>query len=179
MEKWFALKNSATQAHLLKLSARKAPSMRKRHQEEEQDVLAQRKLILEQHHQHQEALKQARVAKKDNIVRQIQRHAGPCRTPADVDRLLGELHLQRERKEALQLESNYHKIVLGVRSPLLRASPSVQVLADNLKQYLRQHMEGPPLKTMMQVRKFCQKHHHLHKIKLILNGYKWFLTVLH
>ena len=145
MEKWFALKNSATQAHLLKLSARKAPSMRKKHQEEEQDVLIQRKLIPEQHHQHQEALKQARVAKKDNIVRWIQRHAGPCHTPADVDRLLGELHFQRELKKALQLESNCHKTVLGVGSPLLRASPSVQVLADNLKQYLQQHMDGPPL----------------------------------
>ena len=51
MEKWFALKDGQTQAQPLKLSGKKAPETRNRHQEEEQAVLAQRTNILDQRHQ--------------------------------------------------------------------------------------------------------------------------------
>ena len=137
MDRWFAAKSEETQSQLLKLSAKKAPELRRKHREMEKEVTAQRRLALQQHHQQMVERKAALSRRKDAISRQLQQHSGPCRTPADVDRLLQRFQLQRERKSALQAEISYHKVVLEQKSPLLRTSQlSVDGLADNLRQYL-------------------------------------------
>ena len=137
MDRWFAAKSEETQNQLLKPSVKKAPELRRKHREMEKEVTAHRRLALQQHHQQMEERKAALSRRKDAISRQLQQHSGPCRTPADVDRLLQRFQLQRERKSALQAEINYHKVVLERKSPLLRTSQlSVDGLADNLRQYL-------------------------------------------
>ena len=144
MDKWFCKKDPEAQKQLLKLSAKKGPGLRKKHREEDREVTRQRKIILQQHRQQQEEREKTLAQKKAEIIRKLQDHAGPCRTPADVDRMIQQLHLQRQRKEALQLEINYHKTVLGVKSPLLRTSQGVNGLVDSLKQYLQHLADQDP-----------------------------------
>ena len=104
-------------------------------------LLAQTRLILEQNKQRHEDQKMALMRKKNDIIRSLQQHRGPCQTPDDVDHLLQRFGLQRERRAALQAEMNYHKVVLGVKSPLLRtALPSIVRLAENLRNYLEGHV---------------------------------------
>ena len=146
------------QGKLLKLSARHGKELRRRRRQDEHDVVAQTRLILEQNKQRHEDQKMALMRKKNDIIRSLQQHRGPCQTPDDVDHLLQRSGLQRERRAALQAEMNYHKVVLGVKSPLLRtalpsivrlgvkspllrtALPSIVRLAENLRNYLEGHV---------------------------------------
>ena len=104
-------------------------------------MLLPRQLILEQNKQRHEDQKMALMQKKNDIIRSLRQHRGPCQTPDDVDHLLQRFGLQWERRAALQAEMNYHKVVLGVKSPLLRtALPSIVRLAENLRNYLEGHV---------------------------------------
>ena len=142
MEKWFSKKQPASQKQILKCAAKKGPEFRKWHRQEERDVIVQQKLILHECHQKHKELKRAQARKKDEIVRKVQQHSGPCKTPADVDRMLQRFHLQRERTEALKLEMKYSKVILGFKSPLLKTTQTYQRLADNLKHFLKEQMAG-------------------------------------
>ena len=141
MDRWFSGKSEEAQGKLLKLSARHGKELRRRHRQDEHDVVAQTRLILEQNKQRHEDQKMALMQKKNDIIRSLRQHRGPCQTPDDVDHLLQRFGLQRERRAALQAEMNYHKVVLGVKSPLLRtALPSIVRLAENLRNYLEGHV---------------------------------------
>ena len=141
MDRWFNGKTEEAQGKLLKLSARHGKELRRRHRQDEHDVVAQTRLILEQNKQRHEDQKMALMQKKNDIIRSLRQHRGPCQTPDDVDHLLQRFGLQRERRAALQAEMNYHKVVLGVKSPLLRtALPSIVRLAENLRNYLEGHV---------------------------------------
>ena len=141
MNRWFSGKTEEAQGKLLKLSARHGKEFRRRHRQDEHDVLAQTRLVLEQNQQRHEDQKTAPMQKKNDIIRSLRQHSGPCQTPDDVDHLLQRFGLQRERRAALQVEMNRHKVVLGVKSPLLRtALPSIIGLAENLRNYLEGHV---------------------------------------
>ena len=137
-------KTEDAQGKLLKLSARHGKELRRRHRQDEHDVVAQTRLILEQNKQRHEDQKMALMRKKNDIIRSLQQHRGPCQTPDDVDHLLQRFGLQRERRAALQAEMNYHKVVLGVKSPLL---PSIIRLAENLRNYLQGHVVAVQVPT--------------------------------
>ena len=142
MEKWFSKKEAASQKQILKVAAKKGPEFRKRHRQEERDVIVQRKLVLQECRQKHEELKRAQARKKDEIVRKLGQHSGPCKTPADVDRMLQRFHLQKEHTEALKLEMKYSKVILGFKSPLLKTTQTYQMLVDNLKHFLKEQMAG-------------------------------------
>ena len=57
MEKWFSKKEAASQKQILKVAAKKGPEFRKRHRQEERDVIVQRKLVLHECYQKREKLK--------------------------------------------------------------------------------------------------------------------------
>ena len=69
---------------------------------------------------------------------------GPCPTPDDADHLLQRFGLQQEHRATLQVEMNHHKVVLGVKSPLL---PSIIRLAENLRNYLQGHVVAVQVPT--------------------------------
>ncbi|KAL8559167.1 hypothetical protein ACOMHN_048414 [Nucella lapillus] len=136
MEKWFSMKPAVDQTQLLHLSAKKAGALRQKHRQEERDAIARRRLELEGNQQRREQQKAALARKKDTIIRTLLQHSGPCKTPGDVSKLMRRLKIKRRQKEALTVEMNYHKVVLGVRSPLLRTTQPVppglhHAVADN------------------------------------------------
>ena len=108
-----------------------------------------------QNKQRHEDQKMALMQKKNDIIRSLRQHRGPCQTLDDVDHLLQRFGLQWERRAARQVEM---KVVLGVKSALLRtalpsiirlgvksallrtALPSIIRLAENLRNYLQGHM---------------------------------------
>jgi aubergine-like protein len=137
---WFDKKTGEQQKHLLKLSATKGQELRKRHVRAEQEVVTARKCLLEQKKDEHDQQTAALARKKDDIITALQAHRGPCKTPQQVDDLLRRFSLQKERRALLHLEMSYHKLVLGRKSPMLRTSlPSIEVLAANLKSFLRDH----------------------------------------
>ena len=139
MSKWFHNKPKPEQEQLLKLSATKGQELRERHQQDERDVVSQKKLVLEQNKRRYDEKKVAQVGKINNISISLQQHGGPCQTPEHVDQLISRFNLQKDRRSALHLQMHYYKTVLGLRSPLLKTSIfSVVRLTDNLKNYLRQ-----------------------------------------
>ena len=77
-------------------------------------MLLPKRLISEQNKQWHEDKKTALMQKKNDIIRSLQQHRGPCQTPDDVDHLLQRFGLQQEHRAALQVEMNHHKVVLGV-----------------------------------------------------------------
>ena len=100
MDRWFSGKTEEAQGKLLKLSARHGKELRRRHRQDEHDVVAQTRLILEQNKQRHED------QKKNDIIRNLRQHRGPCQTPDDVDHLLQRFGLQQEHRAALQVEMN-------------------------------------------------------------------------
>ena len=137
MDRWFKGKTEEAQRKLLRLSARQGKELRRQHHQDEQYVVAHRRCFLEQNKQQQEDQKAALMQKKNDIIMSLQQHRGLCQTPHDVNQLRQSFGLQQECRTALQVEMNYHKVVLGVKSPLLQTSiPSIIRLADNLKTYL-------------------------------------------
>ena len=112
--KWFSGKTQEAQIKLLKLSARHEKELQRWHRQDEHDV-AQMRLILEQNEELHEDHKTAHLQNND-IIRSRRRHRGPCQTPNNVDKLLQRFGPQQERRAALQVEMNWHKVRLGVKS---------------------------------------------------------------
>ena len=137
IDKWFQSKSSPDQEQLLQLSAKKADSLRKRHRQEELDVAAERQRLLQQAKVEHERKLEALARRKEQITVGVIQQGGPCKTPAEVDALVTRYTFQKDKKAALQLQFNYHKIVLNKKSAWLKTSKlTIEELANNLKTYL-------------------------------------------
>ena len=112
--KWFSGETEEAQMILLKLSARHEKELQRWHRQDEHDV-AQMRLILEQNEEQHEDHKTAHLQNND-IIRSLRRHRGPCQTLNNVDKLLQRFGPQQECRAALQVEMNWHKVRLGVKS---------------------------------------------------------------
>ena len=148
MDRWFSGKSEEAQGKLLKLSARHGKELWRQQHQNEHDAVAQtthpgaKQAVTwrqkngsdaEEEWHHQKSAAALKDAQSCICCAKI----GPCPTPDDGDHLLQRFGLQQEHRATLQVEMNHHKVVLGVKSPLL---PSIIRLAENLRNYLQGHV---------------------------------------
>ena len=143
MSEWFVSKSANEQLRLLQMAAGKAPMLRKRHQEHHQDVVAAKRLRLEDHQRKQEEDNENKARLKAAIILEVRQHQGPCMSVADVDRVLTTLQLQRDKAHAMKTEIRYFKIVLGFRSPHLKLTQDLPNLVQSLKNFLEEENPFP------------------------------------
>ena len=84
ISQYFCLKSHEEQAQLLKLSAKKAPKLRKWHVADEKEAVSQRTPILEESRAKKAAVADKKREKIQDIMEKLRPHHGPCLTPEMV-----------------------------------------------------------------------------------------------
>lgn len=138
MSAWFSKKTSEEQSRLLSDSAVKAPELRSSNQGKAALVTQQHRQRLEENKLEIEQKLQETLEMKRKIVAGVKQHGGPCLVPEDVDAILIRLEKakSRDRLDAIKLELQYHKRVMGMKSPKLNVTGKLDQLVMNLKDFL-------------------------------------------
>ena len=69
---------------------------------------------------------------------QLTLQGGPCKTARDIHRVVSTYHTLTDRKKAVKAELQYHKVVIGVRDPILTVmKKSLSELIDSLRNFLK------------------------------------------
>ena len=96
MTEWFLKKSAEEQCRLLQMSSSKASRLRKRHQEQHQDVAAAKRQRLEVQHQKKEQSEENLARTKASILTEVDKLGGALTAVTDVERLLTRCRLQRK-----------------------------------------------------------------------------------
>ena len=130
---FFSLKTAAEQQELLQVSGRKAPALRRKHQEDERDAVARRQIILKETQAKKIQAENKRREKILDIHNKLRPHDGPCVVLADVDRLLTTYTSAKQRLLAVKAELQFQKLVMLQCSPLLKVTGTMPQLVHRLK----------------------------------------------
>jgi hypothetical protein len=135
---WFSQKSPEEQSHLLHESIVKAPEIRHSNKEKDAAVIQKHRQRLEESKVESEKKLQEAIDKKQRIVAGVKKNGGPCLSTGDVDILVirFENNSARDRLEAIKLELQYNKLVMGRKSPKLNVTGKFQQLVINLKDFL-------------------------------------------
>ena len=80
---------------------------------------------------------------KEVILERIRTHGGPCRSEADVDRLLQQYRKKTLKVLAVKAELQYHKLIMERKSQLLKTTLKLDQLTSNLKLFLKESHSVP------------------------------------
>ena len=139
MTEWFLKKSAQEQCRLLQMSSSKASRLRKRHQEQHQDVAAAKRQRLEVQHQKKEQSEENLARTKASILTEVDKLGGALTAVTDVERLLTRCRLQREKVSAMKAHVRFFKMVLGFKSEHL----DLPNLVQSLKAFLQEENPFP------------------------------------
>lgn len=143
MTEWFLKKSAEEQCRLLQMSSSKASRLRKRHQEQHQDVAAAKRQRLEVQHQKKEQSEENLARTKASILTEVDKLGGALTAVTDVERLLTRCRLQREKVSAMKAHVRFFKMVLGFKSEHLKLTQDLPNLVQSLKAFLQEENPFP------------------------------------
>ncbi|XP_013856162.1 uncharacterized protein LOC106512002 [Austrofundulus limnaeus] len=133
MSNWFKSKPSYKQKELLKKSSCLAQEIRNKNRIEVRSIQGSLKRKLQDAKDEADNKYRELQRTKEDIVKEVRKHGGPCLTLEDVDSLLLE-----GGKSALKAEIKYQKMVLNQKSKFLRVTGSAADLKENLRNFFHQ-----------------------------------------
>ena len=146
---WLSSKPPAEQSRLLKLAREKGSNLRKKHRESEKAVMVKHKERLELCYENKKAKAAAALKCKEQISISVREHGGPCRSAADVNRLMEGLKTKKAQNAALRSEVKYLTTVLGVKDKrLVMAKKSIETLQADLISVLTSLADTLPMAVM-------------------------------
>ena len=103
------------------MARNKAVELRKKHKEEQNKVKEKAKEQLLLNERLAEEKERARLEKKQEMIKAVKDHGGPCLCSEDLQKLLAQINMMKvaEKKGVLQSEIKYQKYLVG---KLLRVS---------------------------------------------------------
>ncbi|KAL3857378.1 hypothetical protein ACJMK2_012053 [Sinanodonta woodiana] len=123
---------------LFKKSACLAQTFRAKHRQEEKNAVERKRHQLEEKRAKKDVALVKKRAQVTAILAALKNHDGPCRTAADVGRVLQYFTKQRTgRLGAIKAELQYHRVILQLKSPLLKTSLPFNLMVENLKEFLK------------------------------------------
>ncbi|KAL3860484.1 hypothetical protein ACJMK2_010606 [Sinanodonta woodiana] len=123
---------------LFKKSACLAQTFRAKHRQEEKNAVERKRHQLEEKKAKKDVALVKKRAQVTAILAALKNHDRPCRTAADVGRVLQYFTKQRTgRLGAIKVELQYHRVILQLKSPLLKTSLPFNLMVETLKEFLK------------------------------------------
>ncbi|KAK7095511.1 hypothetical protein V1264_006907 [Littorina saxatilis] len=119
---WFLHQSHEDQQNMMSMSAKKAQSLRKQHQQLQANTLTKRRELMEAEKRKRDTKEQKRTQKQTEILDTLKLHNGPCTSADDLDRMLQVCTTSASLKTGLRAEVLFQKLVLGKKSPLLQVT---------------------------------------------------------
>ena len=141
---WLMQKPAEEREQLLRKVSKKAQHLRQKHQQEEQNVLHQMQILMEQRWQEMEQAAPRKRKREEGIRADLQPHAGPCQSLADVEQMVSKYNTNGGLRRAARAELLFQKLILGKTDSCLKVTGNPLQLINRLRQFF----QGPALTSL-------------------------------